>query len=672
MLPDPLLSGDHRVIIENVEPSCDHGDFPVKSVIGDRVDVSAHAFADGHEVICAILLHRCVGEEDWKETDLEKLPNDEWRGSFYPEEIGIHEFCVAAWVDPFLTWKSGFRRKVESSQPLGAEIEMGTGWVEQLQERVDSSAREALEEMIRLLRESAVPQGEKLHLLLGEELEGIARTFPDRTRESRIEPMEVWVERKRAAFSAWYEFFPRSFANQPGQHGSFAEAQSMLEHAARMGFQIVYLPPIHPIGHKHRKGKNNTLTAEPTDVGSPWAIGSEKGGHKDIHPSLGSIRDFQDFVWRAGELGMEVALDIAFQCSPDHPYVREHPEWFKWRPDGTVQFAENPPKKYEDIIPFDFECKNWKALWEELKSVIDHWIDCGVRVFRIDNPHTKPFEFWRWLIRGVKLAHPEVIFLSEAFTRPKLKYRLGKSGFTHGYTYFTWRNTKEEIISYMEELCSPEKSRIFWPNFWPNTPDILPQLLQYGGRAAFVQRLVLAATLSSNYGMYGPAFEQVVSAAYPGKEEYEYSEKYEIKQWDLDAPGNLCPIIRRLNHIRRDQPALQTTFNLKFVPCDNPQMIAYIKWDSSRLNLILTVVNLDPYHEQTGWVDLPVGEFGLDETHPFLVQDLLPEPNGELPSTNYIWNGPRNFIKLNPNVSPAHIFRIFRKQRKEEDFDYWL
>ena len=669
---DPIVSGANRVIIERVEPSCEDGRFPVKTVIGDAVDVSAHVFADGHDTIRAVLLYRPLGAEDWIEAPLEALPNDEWRCTFFPEQIGIHEFTVAAWIDRFLTWQNGFRKKVDSAQALNVEIEAGIELIEEVQSRASTDARESLHQMASLLREPAIPMGEKIHLLLGEELSGLARAFPDRARETRLPPREIWVERKRAAFSAWYEFFPRSFSRNPGQHGSFDEAHGMLESVASLGFNIVYLPPIHPIGRAHRKGKNNSLEATPTDVGSPWAIGSEKGGHKDIHPALGTLKSFRDFIWKAGELGMEVALDIAFQCSPDHPYVKEHPEWFKWRPDGSVQFAENPPKKYEDIIPFDFECENWRELWEELKSVLLYWVECGVRVFRIDNPHTKPFEFWRWAIRGIKAEHPEVIFLSEAFTRPKLKYRLGKSGFTHGYTYFTWRNTKEELESYMRELCSPERRRIFWPNFWPNTPDILPEVLQYGGRPAFVQRLVLAATLSSNYGMYGPAFEQCVHEAFPGKEEYNYSEKYEIKQWDLSAPGNLRPIIRRLNHIRRDHAALHQTFNLRFIETDNPQLIAYLKHDSSGLDIILTVVNLDSYNEQTGWIQIPLEEYGIDGSHPFLVQDLLPEPDGDMPRSNYLWNGARNFIKLNPHKSPAHIFRIFRKQRHEEDFDYWL
>ncbi len=673
MIPsDPLSSGPNRVIIEKVEPSCEGGLFPVKRVIGDPVDASAHIFADGHDTIRALLRVRRLGNSEWSEIPLESLPNDEWKTRFYPEEIGIHEFSICAWIDRFFSWQDGFRKKVESAQTLNVELGTGVELVEDLQGRAKTDSRETLRQMAALLRESGVPMGEKIHLLLGEELSALARSFPDRVHQTVLPTREIWVERKRAAFSSWYEFFPRSFAKTPGQHGTFEEAHSMLENVASLGFNVVYLPPIHPIGRTHRKGKNNSLEATPMDVGSPWAIGSEKGGHKAIHPALGTLKDFRDFVWKAGELGMEVAMDVAFQCSPDHPYVNEHPEWFKWRPDGTVQFAENPPKKYEDIIPFDFECGTWRELWEELKSVFEYWIQCGVRVFRVDNPHTKPFEFWRWAIREIKTVYPDVLFLAEAFTRPKLKYRLGKSGFTQGYTYFTWRNTKEELESYITELCAPELREIFWPNFWPNTPDILPEVLQYGGRPAFVQRLILAATLSSNYGMYGPAFEQCLHQAFPGKEEYNYSEKYEIKSWNLSAPGNLCSIIRRINHIRRDHPALQRTFNIRFVETDNPQLIAYIKHDPGGLDIILTVVNLDPYNEQTGWIVIPLEDYGIDPGHPFLVQDLLPETGGDMPRANYLWNGARNFIKLNPHACPGHIFRIFRKQRHEQDFDYWL
>tara|TARA_R100000027_G_scaffold42073_3_gene31428 strand:+ start:22258 stop:24279 length:2022 start_codon:yes stop_codon:yes gene_type:complete len=669
---DPLASGPCRVIIENLKPASDQGLFPVKSVIGEPIDVSAHIFADGHDSIQALLLHRKIGAGEWKETPLAVGPNDNWTVRIFLEEIGIHEFTVAAWIDHFFSWQKGFRKKVESAQGINVELDIGTELIDDLQTRASANDREALQQMAVLLREPGVPMGEKIHVLLSEELTELARRSSDRSNQTLLPSQEIWVERKRACFSSWYEFFPRSWARTPGQHGTFDEAQSMLEQVASLGFNVVYLPPIHPIGRTHRKGKNNSLEATPTDVGSPWAIGSEKGGHKEIHPALGSLKSFRDFIWKSGELGMEVAMDIAFQCSPDHPYVKEHPEWFKWRPDGTVQFAENPPKRYEDIIPFDFECETWRELWEELKSVLVYWIECGVRIFRIDNPHTKPFEFWRWAIREIKTQYPDVLFLAEAFTRPKLKYRLGKSGFTQGYTYFTWRNTKEEIESYMNELCDPERQLIFWPNFWPNTPDILPEVLQYGGRPAFLQRLILAATLSSNYGMYGPAYEQCVHEAFPGKEEYNYSEKYEIKDWDLAAPGNLRAIIRRLNHIRRDHAALQRTFNIRFIETDNPQLIAYIKHDPSALDIILTVVNLDPYNEQAGWINLPVEDYGIDASHPFLVQDLLPDPDGDMPRANYLWNGPRNFIKLNPHVCPAHIFRIFRKQRHEEDFDYWL
>lgn len=432
-----------------------------------------------------------------------------------------------------------------------------------------------------------------------------------------------------------------------------------------MGFDVLYLPPIHPIGKTNRKGKNNSPVAQPGDVGSPWAIGSEEGGHKSVHPQLGTIEDFVSLVNKAKEYNIEIALDLAFQCSPDHPYVREHPEWFKWRPDGTVQYAENPPKKYEDVLPLNFETENWRELWEELKSIVVFWIEKGVRIFRVDNPHTKPFRFWKWLIEEIKRDYPDVIFLSEAFTRPKVMYHLAKAGFTQSYTYFTWRNTKREFIEYLTELTQTEVREYFRPNFWPNTPDILPEHLQFGGRPAFMMRLVLAATLSSNYGIYGPVFELCVSEALPGKEEYLNSEKYEIRYWDWDQPGNLKDFIARVNRIRRENPALQTTWNLKFFEVDNEYILFYGKVNEDLSNIILVVVNLDPHHTQSGWVRVPISELGIEPNQPYLVHDLLSEDK-------YIWQGEYNYVELNPHVIPARIFRVRKRLRKETDFDYFM
>jgi starch synthase (maltosyl-transferring) len=432
-----------------------------------------------------------------------------------------------------------------------------------------------------------------------------------------------------------------------------------------MGFDVFYLPPIHPIGRTNRKGKNNSNVCEPDDVGSPWAIGAKEGGHKAVHPDLGSIKDFKNLVEKAKEHGIEIALDIAFQCSPDHPYVKEHPEWFKWLPDGTVQCAENPPKKYEDILPLNFETDDWQNLWEELKSVVLFWAESGVRIFRVDNPHTKPFRFWEWLIKECKERYPETIFLSEAFTRPKVRYNLAKVGFTQSYTYFTWRNTKPEIINYLNHLLNTEVREFFRPNFWPNTPDIQPEHLQYGGRPIFAIRFVLAATLSASYGIYGPPFELCVADAIPGKEEYLNSEKYQIVHWDWDRPGNLKDFIARVNKIRRENRALQTTWNLKFYEVDNEYLLFYGKVDEDLSNIILVVVNLDPSHTQSGWVRVPIHEFGILLEQPYLVHDLLTDDK-------YIWHGERNYVELNPHVSPAHILRVRKKMKRETDFDYYF
>lgn len=670
LLPDPWTAGPRRAIIENVTPALEVGAYPFKVLEGDPVRIEARVFADGHEQLQARIQVRGPSSADWEEHPLKPLGNDHWAGEIWPRTVGIHHYRIVAWVDPFFSWRHGFEIKLADSQNVETDAIIGLGLVQSLAERRPGDG--ALQDWLLRMESPETSLRARVDLLLSQELEAAYLRSPDRRHQS-FSPVEIpfWVERKRAGCSAWYEFFPRSFG-RPGKHGTFKEAKSYLDEIATLGFNVVYLPPIHPIGRTFRKGRNNTLNAEEGDVGSPWAIGSAEGGHKSIHPDLGNEADFREFIKHAEALEMEVALDIAFQCSPDHPYVREHPQWFRWRPDGTVQYAENPPKKYQDILPFDFETDDWQNLWKELKAVFLHWIGFGIKIFRVDNPHTKPLEFWRWLIGEIKLAHPEVIFLSEAFTRPSLKYRLGKSGFTQGYTYFTWRNTKEELTSYLEELCSSPTPLAFWPNFWPNTPDILPELLQYGGAPAFAQRVILAATLSSNYGLYGPAYERCVNEPFPGKEEYLYSEKYELKQWSQGRGEDLSGLLKRLNQLRRDNPALRRTFNLTFVEVDNPQIIAYLKRDPNDLNILLVVVNLDPHHRQSGWLTLPLENLRIDPAKNFLVQDLLPEQTGPVPQENYLWHGPTNYVELDPASTPAHIFRIFRRQRREQDFDYWM
>jgi starch synthase (maltosyl-transferring) len=476
--------------------------------------------------------------------------------------------------------------------------------------------------------------------------------------------LAVSVDPVKARFSAWYELFPRSVSSKPGAHGTFKDLIARLPYVAEMGFDVLYLPPIHPIGKTHRKGKNNALKAGPNDPGSPWAIGDETGGHKAVHPALGTLEDFRALVSAAQEHGLEIALDIALQCSPDHPYLKEHPEWFKARPDGSLRFAENPPKKYEDIYPLDFTCQDFMPLWEETKSIFEFWADQGVRIFRVDNPHTKPFGLWEWLIGGLRRKNPDLIFLAEAFTRPKVMARLAKAGFSQSYNYFPWRNSKWELESYFHELTHTEVKEFLRPNLWPNTPDILTEYLQFGGRPAFVVRHVLAATLGASYGIYGPAFELCDNAARePGHEEYKDSEKYELKQWPIERKDSLRQSITRVNRIRRENAALQSDSSLRFLRCDNEAIICYMK--QSGENTVLVIVNLDPNHKQAGWVELPLAEFGLAADKPYQMHDLLAE-------RHYLWRGPRNYVELDPKGVPAHIFRLRRYVRTERDFDYFL
>jgi starch synthase (maltosyl-transferring) len=460
--------------------------------------------------------------------------------------------------------------------------------------------------------------------------------------------------------------FPRSCAAQEGKHGTLQDCIARLPYVASMGFDVLYLPPIHPIGYSFRKGKNNILAANPEDVGSPWAIGAKEGGHKSIHPKLGTLEDFKRLVTKAKESGIEIALDIAYQCTPDHPYVKEHPQWFRKRPDGSIQYAENPPKKYQDIYPLDFESDDWRALWEELKSIILFWAEQGVRIFRVDNPHTKSFPFWQWVIPEVKKSYPDAIFLAEAFTRPKVMYRLAKVGFSQSYTYFAWRNTKAELTEYFTEITRTEVADFFRPNLWPNTPDILTEYLQFGGRPAFMARLVLAATLGASYGIYGPAFELCENTARdPGSEEYLNSEKYEIRHWDWERADSLKEFIGMVNRIRRDNPALRGDRGLLFHNVDNPELICFSKRTEDLTNVIVVVVNLDPHHIQSGWVELPMEDLGLDPHQPIQMHDLLTD-------ARHLWHGTKSYVELAPQSVPAHVFRVRHRIRREQDFDYFL
>lgn len=659
--------GRRRVIIENVRPQVDGGRFSAKRSVGETCVVSADVFCDGHDTIRVELLWRAPRKETWDATSMRYIENDRWEGTFPIEEVGEYRFTVKGWVDHFKTWQRDVRKKLDAGQDVRIELLAAALFIEEVAAGVAGEDRERLGRFHKELV-AVIEQDRKtaVSIAFSEELSELIQKYPDKSFAGEYEKvLVVDAEPSRTLFSSWYELFPRSCPREGDRHGTFRDCENLLPHIAGMGFDVLYLPPIHPIGRTKRKGKNNVIDIAPGDVGSPWAIGAEEGGHTAIHPDLGTMEDFERFVKRAGELGLDVAMDLAFQCSPDHPWVKEHPEWFHWRPDGTIQFAENPPKKYEDIFPIKFESDNWKGLWEELRNVVLFWIGKGITIFRVDNPHTKPFPFWEWLIGTVRKDHPEVFFLSEAFTRPKIMYRLAKLGFSQSYTYFTWRYTKREFIEYLSELTKSEIRDFFRPNFWPNTPDILPEHLQYGGRPAFVMRLILAATLSSNYGIYGPVFELCINEPVPGKEEYLHSEKYELKHWDWNVEGNLSDLITRVNRIRRENAALQTTFNLEFFETDNDYLFCYGKTSPEMDNILVMVVNLDPYHTQSGWVTLPLERLGLDTRQPYLVHDLLG-------NDRYIWEGERNYVELNPQVIPANILRIRKKLKRESDFDYFM
>lgn len=681
-----METGRQRVLIQGVAPEIDAGEFPIKRIAGQRVMVGADALSDGHDQLACVLKYRKDDEPLWTEVPMTATGNDRWEASFLVPEVGRYRYTVEAWVDRFKSWQESFRKRVDAGQPLALELQIGAELVQNAASRAHGAEAEELSAFAAGLRDGNADSNSAVQLGLSDNLARRMAAYGDR-RMSTVygRELEVVVDRPRAGFGAWYEMFPRSCSPDPSRPGTFRDCEDRLPYVANMGFDVLYLPPIHPIGRAHRKGKNGAGEAGDDDPGSPWAIGAGEGGHKAVHPQLGALEDFDRLLAKARDHGLEIALDLAYQCSPDHPYVKEHPEWFRHRPDGSVQYAENPPKKYEDIYPFDFECDSWRELWEELKDVALFWVRRGVRILRVDNPHTKPFPFWRWLIEEVQAEYPDVIFLAEAFTRPKVMYDLAKLGFSQSYTYFAWRNTKEELTSYFHELTETEVREYFRPNLWTNTPDILTEYLQYGGRPAFMARLVLAATLGSNYGIYGPAFELLENRARdPGSEEYLDSEKYQWRHWDVDRPDSLRDFIRRVNRIRRENSALQRDGNLLFHRTDNDQLLCYSRQagqgagsleqgavpssplpaPSSPLNTVLVVVNLDPYHTQSGWVDLSA-DLGVEPNEPYQVHDLLG-------GARYLWEGLRNFVQLDPQLATAHILLLRHRVRSERQFEYFM
>ena len=654
--------GRRRVVIESVTPEIDGGRFAAKRSIGERVTVEADVFADGHDALACVLRWRHESSQLWSDVPMVPVVNDRWRGEFMVSELGRYFYTIQGWIDAFETWSRQFAKRVEAGQDITLELEVAARMIEGAAARADGSDSNRLKAYAAAMRKGRAAASSAL----GDELAQLMDRHSDKSfAVTYSKELEVTADPELARFSTWYELFPRS-AGDPAKHGTFRDVEKRLADIAEMGFNVLYLPPIHPTGHTHRKGANNSTVAGPDEPGSPWAIGSEEGGHKSINPQLGTMEDFHHLLVAAGQHGIQVALDIAFQCSPDHPYTREHPEWFKHRPDGTIQYAENPPKKYEDIFPFDFETEHWRELWDELLSIVLFWIDQGVDVFRVDNPHTKPFPFWEWLIREVKRQHPDVILLAEAFTRPKVMYRLAKVGFSQSYTYFAWRNTASELVQYFTELSQPPIREYFRPNLWPNTPDILTEYLQNGGRPAFATRLILAATLGASYGIYGPAFELCEGRPREaGSEEYLDSEKYQIRTWDYNNPDSLRELITLVNKIRLENPALQSDRGVKFHPTENDQLIAYTKTTPDLADVVLTVVNVDPHHTQAGMVTLPLEELGIRRDRGYQAHELLS-------GARYLWNGPRNYVEINPHAIPAQIFRFRRRMRSEHDFEYFL
>ncbi len=670
-VPAPIdtTDGRSRAVIDAVLPAVDGGRFAVKHVAGESLRITAHCFADGHDALCVMLQWWAEGATERHELAMELEFNDEWHAEFTPPTPGRYAYTVSAWVDGFASWRHELERRVDPDD-IRLAARVGALEITGAAGRASGQDRAALERWARALEAGAADEAMTTPALkalaLDEPLAQTAGRYPDRSLETRFKAeLPLTVDRERARFSTWYELFPRSASTRPGAHGTFRDVEERLPGIAAMGFDVVYFPPIHPVGREQRKGRNNALAAEPGDVGSPWAIGAAEGGHKDILPALGTAEDFRHLVQAARGHGLEIALDIAFQCAPDHPYVKAHPDWFRRRPDGSVQYAENPPKKYQDIYPFNFETEDWRAMWTELKSVFDHWIAQGVSIFRVDNPHTKSFAFWEWAVTEVKRAHPEVIFLAEAFTRPKVMHRLAKLGYSQSYTYFTWRNSKAELTEYFTELSQGPGRDYFRPNVWPNTPDILHERLQGGEEPVFKSRLVLAATLAANYGIYGPAYELMEHLPRgASSEEYLDSEKYQLRDWDWSPDAGLRPFIARVNRIRQANAALHADHSLRFLNVDNDRLIAYMKQSVDGSNVVVTVVNLDARNTQSGWIELDPETIGVTAGQPFQMHDLMTDQR-------YIWEGGRHFVMLDPHRLPAHIFAVRRRVRDEREFDYY-
>ncbi|WP_238444203.1 alpha-1,4-glucan--maltose-1-phosphate maltosyltransferase [Salsipaludibacter albus] len=641
-----------RVVVRDVRPRIDGGRFPIKRVVGESVHLTADLYADGHDRVSAIVRYRPVGHTEWLESPLHvtNAGQDAWAGSFTVTSMGRWEYRVLAWVDHFTTWREDLAKKAAADVDVESHLAAGALLLRGMIGRRRSQPASAIRATTKLLEDTSLDRGTRVGHGMDDALADAVRQVDPRANATSSELLEIDVDRIRARFSSWYELFPRSLG-EPGEHGTLRDVVGQLPRVADMGFDVLYLPPIHPIGRTKRKGRNNAVTAGPDDIGSPWAIGAEEGGHRSVHPQLGTVEDLADLVSTArDDFGIDVALDIAFQCSPDHPWVTEHPEWFRTRPDGSIQYAENPPKKYEDIYPINFETSDPEGLWQALLDVMRFWADQGVRVFRVDNPHTKSFRFWEWAISTLKDEHPDMIFLAEAFTRPRVMEELARRGFNQSYSYFTWREAKWELEEYIRYLVDTEVAEFYRPNFWPNTPDILPSHLQYGGRAMFVQRLLLAATISSSWGIYGPTFELMQNLARPDHDEYLDNEKYQLRDWDLDDPESLAPLISRVNRIRREHRALQDTRNLVLHAAESDQVLCFSKRDAETGDTVLVVISLDTQWRHGTYLHLDMDALGMDGDQWFLVDDRLTD-------NRFHWRGGDQYVELDPGL-PAHVFAV--------------
>ncbi|WP_343329031.1 alpha-1,4-glucan--maltose-1-phosphate maltosyltransferase [Polaribacter staleyi] len=643
------MQNQSRIVIENIAPQLNSGKVSIKRVVDEIVNVTADVLVDGHDVLQANLLFKHEKDNKWSDIRMTPTCNDEYTACFQTSKQGFYSYKIEGWVDYALNWQHGLGRKIDDSQHVNSELLEGAELLVAIVDKVTPEEKDYLLHLIYIFKNDTT-YSEAIKEAVSERLTSILKKYPEKYLTETSQEYNVYVDRKKARFSTWYEFFPRSASEQEGKHGTFNDCHRILPRVAQMGFDTLYFPPIHPIGEVNRKGKNNTTVAQDGDVGSTWGIGSKYGGHKDIHPELGSLEDFKNLVAKAKELGIEVAMDYALQAAPDHPWVTEHPDWFKWRPDGTVQYAENPPKKYQDILPIYWESKDFKNLWQECLDTLFYWIDCGINIFRVDNPHTKPYFFWGWIIAEVKKQHPDVLFLAEAFTRPKVMQQLAKQGYTQSYTYFTWRESKHELIEYVNELTTTNQKEYMRPNFWPNTPDINPFHLQGAPESKYLQRYVLAATLSSNIGIYGPVFEQMISDPIPGKEEYYMSEKFQLCHYDWFKQNKVTTLITKINQIRKEQESYQQTNNIKFVETGNDQIIAFYKWNDTRSNETLTIISLDAYNSQSGSIQLPLHDLKIHNGQKVQVEDLVTR-------NCYDWYNEWNYVELHATL-PFHIFKI--------------